>query len=769
MRHQDAVITAWNEFDDDDLLGAEDVIGDTLVVQLGSAHGPITFPSTPLRISVYLALGADLTAAPSTWVWTMIPPDLVRYADGLTCNTGRIDESSTVSPGNGGITLDNRDGRFSRRNPTGPYYGLLTRNTPILVNVDAGNGDYAFMQQFVNEWPLRMERSLTDFTVPIRTGGIMRRLDIGTSLDQSAMRRAIMGDANLLQYWPCEDGTGALTLASALGVGSPLALIGSVAPGSSTAVGAGTDALPVLSTGLTYMKGGVPTSPTPSTWTYCATFYFTSVPVFTAGDGTSYLLYVPANQSGSLVRWNLYWNDADDTVYLTVWTSSATVVTVAGPVLTNAQMINCWLTFWVSASQNGSNVDYAFGVERTTTSTSSSQTQSGTINTQTVGQVDGMLVFNGKSAASTTVGHVFVLSRALTASQTTPAYGAITAYVGETATARITRLCAEQGVPLVLTSAQGSSALMGAQPRGAFLNALRDCEKADQGVLYETGWGLGYQPINARYNLTPALVLDISQKHLSDVPEPTDDDQRLRNSWTVTRPEGSPQTYTDAASQAAEGEYPDTLAPNVQTDDQARQMAAWLTHVGTNPDARWPALPLAFHRGSAVGLIQPWEDMAFGQRVTIVNPPSQIAVAGDLVDVIVEGKSERVDQFTWSAKLNTSPARPYIVLMLNDPTLGRISNASTLLAAINTTDTSLSVATTDTAKTSSLWTTSAAELPFDIEINGERMTVASISGSSSPQTFTVTRSVNGVVKSHLAHTATAPVVVTLWRPPVLSL
>nr|UXE44744.1 hypothetical protein Hi04_10k_c361_00008 [uncultured bacterium] len=47
-----------------------------------------------------------------------------------------------------------------------------------------------------------------------------------------------------------------------------------------------------------------------------------------------------------------------------------------------------------------------------------------------------------------------------------------------------------------------------------------------------------------------------------------------------------------------------------------------------------------------------------------------------------------------------------------------------------------------------LWTTTAGDFPFDILVGGERMTVTSITGSSSPQTFTVTRSVNGVVKAH---------------------
>jgi hypothetical protein len=43
-----------------------------------------------------------------------------------------------------------------------------------------------------------------------------------------------------------------------------------------------------------------------------------------------------------------------------------------------------------------------------------------------------------------------------------------------------------------------------------------------------------------------------------------------------------------------------------------------------------------------------------------------------------------------------------------------------------------------------------AEFPFGATCEGEDVTVTAITGSSSPQTFTVTRSVNGVVKAHSA-------------------
>ena len=46
--------------------------------------------------------------------------------------------------------------------------------------------------------------------------------------------------------------------------------------------------------------------------------------------------------------------------------------------------------------------------------------------------------------------------------------------------------------------------------------------------------------------------------------------------------------------------------------------------------------------------------------------------------------------------------------------------------------------------------TYASKFPFDIKINGERMTVTAITGTSSTgQVFTVTRGVNGLTRSHL--------------------
>ncbi|MEU6279511.1 hypothetical protein [Streptomyces sp. NPDC047028] len=74
------------------------------------------------------------------------------------------------------------------------------------------------------------------------------------------------------------------------------------------------------------------------------------------------------------------------------------------------------------------------------------------------------------------------------------------------------------------------------------------------------------------------------------------------------------------------------------------------------------------------------------------------------------------------------------------------TDGSELAADATATATSLSVATT----AGPVWvdsTTYPAEFPFDITVGGERMRVTGISGTTTPQTFTVVRSLNGVVKA----------------------
>jgi hypothetical protein len=87
------------------------------------------------------------------------------------------------------------------------------------------------------------------------------------------------------------------------------------------------------------------------------------------------------------------------------------------------------------------------------------------------------------------------------------------------------------------------------------------------------------------------------------------------------------------------------------------------------------------------------------------------------------------------------------------------SGGSSLASSATAGATTLSVATT---AGNDLWITGSVN--FDIIIGGEQIHVSSISGTSSPQTFTVTRAVNGVSKAQASGAAVA-----LYRPAIVAL
>lgn len=84
----------------------------------------MVFPATALPVKVELQLGGT---------WTDVTP-YTYLRDRIQIVRGRRDEAGSFEPSECQLTFNNRGGRFSPRNPTGPYYGLLGRNTPVRVS-----------------------------------------------------------------------------------------------------------------------------------------------------------------------------------------------------------------------------------------------------------------------------------------------------------------------------------------------------------------------------------------------------------------------------------------------------------------------------------------------------------------------------------------------------------------------------------------------------------------------------------------------------------
>jgi hypothetical protein len=164
-------------------------------------------------------------------------------------------------------------------------------------------------------------------------------------------------------------------------------------------------------------------------------------------------------------------------------------------------------------------------------------------------------------------------------------------------------------------------------------------------------------------------------------------------------------------------------------------------------------------------LIPQWTSMGYGARTTISNPPPEVSQT--TIDAIIEGRAQRITQKAWDASIFTSPSSPYVVSIVEDT--ATVQDQARVGSTTTTADVSLTTTYTGTLSVSTgadgLWTTLAADFPMDVDIDGEQVTISTITGSSSPQTFTISaRSVNGVIVEHLAGASIKP-----WRTATVGL
>src|SRR3954471_7869310 len=85
----------------------------------------MAFPRDPLPIKQELLING---------VWTDITSS-TRNSDNVNITRGFSSEQANLSSSQATFTLNNRDGKFSNRNPTSPYYRQIGRNTQYRVSV----------------------------------------------------------------------------------------------------------------------------------------------------------------------------------------------------------------------------------------------------------------------------------------------------------------------------------------------------------------------------------------------------------------------------------------------------------------------------------------------------------------------------------------------------------------------------------------------------------------------------------------------------------
>jgi hypothetical protein len=249
------------------------------------------------------------------------------------------------------------------------------------------------------------------------------------------------------------------------------------------------------------------------------------------------------------------------------------------------------------------------------------------------------------------------------------------------------------------------------------------------------------------YNQAATLALDFDAGQVAPTLEPTVDDQLVRNDVTAKRRDGGERQAVDEDGPLGVdtiGRYDTNVTVNVPSDPALAGQASWRLHLGTLDADRWPRV--AVDLDAAPALADDVDDVRPGDLITLDNLPEHISAAGT-ASLMVQGWAETIGSHRRVVTFTCTPAEAFEVAEFGaDVGTGpdRFESAGSELAeAIDDDD-----AAFDVDVDGPLWTTDDDETPFDVLIGGELVTVTDIAGASSPQTFTVTRSVNGIVKSH---------------------
>jgi hypothetical protein len=675
---------------------------------------PVTFPTSPLTITVELALGADLTADPSSWAWTDITT-YARYNPGIAIVRGGQDER-TGAPSGCTLVLDNTDGRFTSRKATGAYYPNIRRNTPLRVRVDPGTGAVTRFIGYVDEWPLQRLAADAEKHVTVTASGLFRRLAQRDPPTRSPLFSAISGDPTTVMYWPLEDGSGATEAAEYLGR-APMRPFGEVSFGADDTLG-GSDTLPSLAENAGFQGIVAPYAAT-SAWTVRWVMKVDAVPA-----SNTALMYIHTPTS-AVVEWRLVLTSGGLLALQGMNNVGTDVIADAGvtfePSLGIGSAYGRWWVFSVSVEPFGADAVWLYAWEDETQNNSSAGTEAGV----TVGNVTRVDHHPGTGLGDHPIGHIAVFDD----DWLNVGYyeQIIDGTAGELAVDRIDRVCVEAGVRCNVDTTATSKA-MGRQPLESLLAVLEETVTTDQGLLIEALDGrLQYlDRTGDRYGAAVALALAYSDL----VPEfvPVDDDQAILNDVTVKRRDGSSARVFDQDHIDREGRYEGTVDVNPETDAVLRYHGEWRVGLGTVDDYRYPEVNVNF--GRTPTHITAWLACDIDSRVTISSPPSDLPP--DLIELRIVGYTETITPQSWQAAINCQSGLPWLVYEVEGTgNTGRLDAVGCeVLAARTAGATSVLVSmTSDTLERGSpLWSTSA--VPYDLGIAGERVTATAVASGA---------------------------------------
>ena len=593
------------------------------------------------------------------------------------------------------LVIGNDDAWLTEENPMSPWYPYIGRGTEIRVSLTGilASGDARRFAGEIEEMFAIYPGGGSSSMAVTATG----TLGVAAQNDDplgSPMARSMSGispdDFVPVAYWPFEDESDSVQVASGLPGGTPGTVVGagmqfaaeSDLPGSlplpSIAEGTYVD-LPIpayTDTGKCTMRLALKVDESPAVDTLFAEYFTPTGPI------VQWQLYIAAGSPDSVAVRGL---DAAGAV-----AAGGSTPLNGGGNPTEGDFYGNWWFHSVGSFLDGG---LLWGGQQMSDLSDAVSGVAGSSVYTTHAPATRIRVYGH---AGVSVGHVGVFPdlSILDEASLLATAGAMSGYTGEQAHERIERLSHEEGKTCSISGT--TSAQMGPQRIAKLFDLWRDCEEADQGILSDSidATGITYRTRTDLYNQAAQVAITVGAitKDLA----PKWDNQRTTNDVTVSRMGGSSARVTDEAHVTrTRRRLRTTPIVNLASDGVLAGHAGHRLAIGTTRGPRYADGGINLRNEHGAKLADAVLGTVPGDRLTAAATalPAQHPPHG--FDQMVTGWTEELDVDEWVFYPVMSPYSPYLIGVYGtSSTASRWDSAdSTLATGYDADDVSLSVVT----------------------------------------------------------------------------
>lgn len=650
------------------------------------------------------------------------------------------DVETGTRPSRLALQLNNTDLSLDPSNVSSPLYGKIGRNTKSRVRINA----VQLTQAEASSW----QPDATVEHIPTGTAGapkgkawvdfsaegVLRRIGRWTDPIRSAMARTERTYPGLLGLWTLEDESGAATLSNDAAGGVAASYNGTVTLAGSEGAGGSAESIKMGSDGN--LRGKFLTAGTVNGYQISWAMKLAAIPA-----GATFL---------PVIAWvdNLnrtYRMSFNSTNYGVDIIDSDGTALVGTSVAFNPTPPNQWVSYRVKVSVSGGTVSVEIAWYPQDSSLLTGYTV--TYAAATAGRPLRWTAWGNAATDGAGYGHVLGISDTAFDLLGAGPLASFDGYLGETTWSRYYRLLTQEGFGGYVIGTGTPAVKMGRQKPGTLLELFEECVRTEGGLLYDEPTDIATTFVTNRslINRTPSLTLTKAQ--LTQPLLKTIDDVGIINDVTVKNADGS-SARAELAAGAVSTAVPPAGVGRVKGTLEVNQASAARLADRANYELRKGTLDRPRYLQVTLDLLQ---NPTLTDTVGLMRPGAWIVLTGvepDPVTLRVISINRSGGPVQHVAVFNCLPAEVHTVGVYGAAT-SRYDSSSTTLAAAIVTTTATSISLT-TAKYNDRWSTAT---PYQIKIGGERMTVTAMTAGAGTgpvtQTATVTRSVNGVVKTHL--------------------